>query len=313
MDKLNFVKSNGVDHYIQRLYVHWDVNTLCQYKCTYCYARKQYKTEWGRLGDWNKQQYVIEELSKASLPVFLGLLGGEPTLHHHYGELIDSIIDRVIHHDDSRLYITTNGHRPTEWFKQQRDSNGKIYMLWSVHPEYVDEEQFKILYNNIVTMHDKGYKTKINLMLHPGRKFWNITKMMYGELNKLDYAILHPHFIYGGFDKDVKYNKDFYKEFKFLENQRVKEFVFTDDSQKAHIFSDYEIFSNNLNQFKGWKCWQNNYEIRYNNKISDQCFNRFARDIPVDFFKNIKAVEPKICPHNYCSCDGLMKINKERI
>lgn len=312
MDKPIFIKASGVDHYIQRLYVHWDVNTLCQYKCSYCYARKQYKERWGKLGDWQKQLYVIDELSKSSLPVFLGLLGGEPTLHQRYGELIDLIVERVIHHPDSRMYITTNGHRPTEWFKQQRDSNGKMYMLWSLHPEHVDLEQFKTFYNNIVTMHDKGYKTKVNLMLHPGRKFWEQTKYMYEELNKLDYVILHPHFVYGGFNRDVRYNKDFYAYFKFLENQRVKEFVFH-TAEQEYIFSDYEIFSNGYNQFKGWKCWQNNHEIRYDCTISDQCFNRSAVEIPVDYFKNITKVEPKICPHNFCSCDGLMKINKEKV
>lgn len=312
MDKPIFIKASGIDHYVQRLYVHWDVNTLCQYSCTYCYARKQYKSEWGKLGDWDKQQYIIDELSKSSLPVFLGLLGGEPTLHHRYEELLDQILGKVIHHADSRLYITTNGHRSNEWFKKHRPSNGKIYMLWSVHPEHVDEEQFKVLYKNILTMHDKGYKTKINLMLHPGRKFWEQTKKMYEELNKLDFAILHPHFIYSGFDKDVKYNKDFYKEFQFLENQREKEFVFTDAAEKEYIFSDYEIFSKRLNQFKGWKCWQNNYEIRNDNKVSDQCFDRKGMEIPVDFFKNITEIKPKLCPHNYCSCDGLMKIKKEK-
>lgn len=309
---MDFIKAGGVDHYVQRLYVHWDVNTLCQYKCTYCYARKQYGSEWGRLGDWDKQLRVIDELSKSSLPVFLGLLGGEPTLHQRYEELVDRIIKDVLWHEDSRLYITTNGHRDTEWFKKQRDSNGKIYMLWSIHPEYVDEAQFEQLYQSIITMHNKGYKTKVNLMLVPAKRYWKQIRYMYDKLSELDYCILHPHFIYSGFDQDVNYKKEFYEHFEFLKDQNVKEFVFS-TTEKDYIFSDYEIFSQGYNQFKGWKCWQNNYEIRYDCRISDQCFNRQAEEIPVDFFKNITEVKPKICPHNFCSCDGLMKINKERL
>ena len=77
------------------------------------------------------------------------------------------------------------------------------------------------------------------------------------------------------------------------------------------VFSDYEVFNNNLNQFKGWGCWHNNFEIKNDCKISDQCFNRESTNIPFDFFKNITEITPRICPHQYCSCDGLLKIHKE--
>lgn len=313
MDKPIFIKASGVDHYIQRLYVHWDVTTLCQYSCTYCYAKKQYKTKWGKPGNWEHHQYIVDELAKSSLPVFLGLLGGEPTLHQRYFELLELIQTKVLHHPDSRLYITTNGGRSTEFFDKHKPGDGKTYMLWSLHPEYVsdEDETFENFYNNIVLMHSKGYKTKINVMLHPGRKFWASTLRMYQKLNELDFAILHPHFIYGGFDKDVRYKKDFYEYFQCLENQREKEFVFS-TAEKEYIMSDYEIFKNKLNQFKGWNCWQNNFEIRNDGRISDQCFDRSGKELTPDFFKNITEVKPKTCPHNYCSCDGLMKIYKER-
>jgi len=251
-------------------------------------------------------------LSKSELPVFLGLLGGEPTLHQRYFKLLDIIREKVLTHEDSRLYITTNGHKDTSFFEKHLESDGKTYMLWSLHPESVGGEEFEQFYNNIVLMHNKGYKTKINLMLHPDPKYWDVTKHRYEKLNKLEYAILHPHFIYGGFNQDVDYTEDFFKFFKFLESQRVKEFVFNTESDE-YIFSDYEIFSNEYNQFKGWKCWQNNFEIDNNCKISDQCFDRNSINIPTDFFKNIKHIDPRICPHEFCSCDGLMKIHKERV
>lgn len=308
---MDFVRVEGVDHYIQRLYVHWDITTLCEYKCSYCYARKQYGKKWGTPAIWNRQQHVINELSKSTLPVFLGLLGGEPTSHQRYFQLLDMLDEKVLTHDDSRLYITTNGAKSPEFFNKHKESNGKIYMLWSLHPEYIGSEEFENFYNNIILMHNKGYKTKINLMLHPNMKYWAVTKERYERLNALDYAILHPHFIYGGFSEDVEYSPDFYIYFKFLENQRVKEFQFS-TAEQDYIFSDYEIFSNGYNKFKGWNCWQNNFEIKSDGRISDQCFNMSSVDIPVDFFKDIKEVESKICPHQFCSCDGLLKIHKEK-
>ncbi len=309
---VNFIRAQGVDHYIQRLYVHWDVTTLCQYDCSYCYAKKQYKSKWGKPGNWEHHQFIIDELAKSPLPVFLGLLGGEPTLHQRYFELLRLITEKVLIHPDSRLYITSNGAKPTDFWAKHQDPHGKIYMLWSIHPEHVDEEQFENAYRNILLMNTKGYKTKVNLMLHPGKRHWAKVKMMYDRLSALDFVILHPHFIYHGFDRDVRYSKEFYEYFSFLENQKVKEFVFS-TAERDYIMSDYEIFSNKLNRFKGWKCWQNNYEIRNDGTVSDQCFQRAGIPLPVDFFKNITAIEPKICPHSFCSCDGLMKIHKERL
>lgn len=309
---MDFIKTHGVNHYIQRLYVHWDITTMCEYKCSYCYARKQYKNKWGVPAIWSKQQHVLNELSKSTLPIFLGLLGGEPTSHQRYFTLLDLIQERILINKDSRLYITTNGAKDLNFYDKHKDVDGGIYMLWSLHPEYVDDDKFESFYNNVVLMYNKGYKTKINVMLHPNKKYWNSTKERYKRLDELGYSILHPHFIYGGFNEDVSYTSDFYDYFSFLENQRVKEFVFSTEKEDF-IFSDYEIFSNNFNQFKGWKCWHNNFEIRSNCLISDQCFNRQPHEIPIDYFKNITEIQPRICPHMYCSCDGLMKIYKEKI
>ena len=207
---MDFITEHGVDHYIQRLYVHWDITTMCEYKCSYCYAREQYGQRWGSPAVWSKQKRVIDELSKSTLPVFLGLLGGEPTSHHRYFQLLDIINESIITHEDSRLYITTNGSKSFSFFDKHKESNGRTYILWSLHPEYVGVEEFENFYNNVVLMNSKGYKTKINLMLHPNPKYWSDTKKRYEILNELEYSILHPHFIYGGFSQDVTYSQEFY-------------------------------------------------------------------------------------------------------
>jgi len=309
---MDYIKTMGVDHFIQRLYVHWDITTMCQYKCSYCYARQQYGKRWGEPSIWHKQLNVIEELSKSTLPVFLGLLGGEPTMHHKYFELLDMIKEKVICDDRSRLYITSNGAKGQEFFAQHKDADGKIFILWSLHPEFTGDKEFENFYQNVILMNEKGYRTKINLMLHPNEKYWVVTKERYERLNELEYVTLHPHFIYGGFNQDVEYTESFYEYFKFLEGQRSKEFIYKCEGVHEHHFSDYEVFSKGLNKFKGWKCWHNNFEITNKCTISDQCFDGRSIDIPKDFFKNIKKIEPKVCPHEFCSCDGLMKIYKER-
>jgi len=100
---MEYIKQTGIGHKIQRLYVHWDITTACEYKCSYCYAREEYKDNWMRPGNWTKQQTVINELSKSTLPVFLGLLGGEPTYHHKYFDMVNKIeTDILSKHKDSR-------------------------------------------------------------------------------------------------------------------------------------------------------------------------------------------------------------------
>lgn len=309
---MDYIKTEGINHYKDRLYIHWDITTLCNYNCSYCYAKKQYANKWQQPAIWSKQLEVIDELSKSTLPLFLGLLGGEPTMHQRYFLLLDILYEKILTHKDSRIYITTNGSKSNDFFKQHKHTDGKIYILWSIHPEYMNKQSFENLYTNILIMRTKGYKNKVNLMLHPAKRYWKFIEYMYKRLNEIEDIDIHPHFIYNGFDNDVNYSDEFYDNFIFLESQRLKEFQFW-TLYTVDIFSDYEIFKRGLNQFKGWSCWHNNFEINSNCKISDQCFDRISKDIPPDFFKNITNIIPKICLHNFCSCDGLMKIHKEKL
>lgn len=304
-----YVKQHGVGHKVQRLYIHWDITTVCEYKCSYCYAMKQYENNWMKTGPWKKQLVVIEELKKSHLPIFLGLLGGEPTSHHRYFELLDKI-DETLHHKDSRLYITTNGNKDVSFYNKHKDSLGKYYVLWSWHPEYMNEQTSKDYIEKIKVMKEKGYKNKINIMLHPKKEYWEITKLFIHQCNKLGIEV-HPHFIYKDQHSFIKYSKDFYESFNFLKDFDNKEFVFTDSNKQESFKTDIEIFENKDNMFKGWKCWNNNYEIGLDCSIQQFCFED-PHPIPFNYFKNLKEVTPKICPFDYCSCDGLLKIKKEK-
>jgi len=310
---MEFISQSGVNHKVQRLYIHWDITTVCEYKCSYCYAIKEYDNNWMRPGNWKNQQKVIEELSKATLPIFLGLLGGEPTSHYKFKEMIDQIDDKVLHHDDSRLYITTNGYKDISFFKNMKTyEDNKHYILWSWHPEYNDIKTNKQYIDKLKLMIRKGYQSKINIMLHPAKKYWKITQDFIHECIKIHSLDIHPHFIYTSPHETVKYSNEFYKEFDFsLKILRNKEFIFK-TKDKELFLDDINIFKNKYNKFKGWNCWNNNYEINLYCQVNQFCFEE-KHNIKKDYFKDIKKVYPKICPHNYCSCDGLLKIKKEKI
>lgn len=182
----DFVKQYDTGHKIQRLYIHWDVSTQCNFKCTYCYAMKEYGDDWGKIDSWFKQKLIIKNIGRAKLPVFLGLLGGEPTMHPHYYEMIDLCLDAVTKHPDGRLYITTNGSQDNNIFLNHR-YNKNIYFLFSYHSEYEVKykKDFQILLENIKTVIDRGFKVKVNVMLHYKEKYWEKTHKFVDELEKI--------------------------------------------------------------------------------------------------------------------------------
>jgi len=306
---MEYIKQEGLGHKIQRLYIHWDITTACEYKCSYCYAIKEYKDKWMRPGNWKKQQNVIDEISKAKLPVFLGLLGGEPTSHHKYFEMLELIKLKILHHKDSRLYITTNGNKDIDFFKRHKKcTDGKQYFLFSWHPEYCpDNDKFieKMYYLKSI-----GYKIKVNIMLHPASQYWDNTILLIKQLIKDNLIEIHPHYIYSSPHKTVKYSTAFYNKFTKYTSLILPEFKFTDENNKDHLYTDTEIFKDKKNKFKNWNCWNNNYEINLNCDVNQFCFEQ-KHQLRKDYFKNIKIIEPKKCPHEYCSCDGLLKIKKE--
>jgi MoaA/NifB/PqqE/SkfB family radical SAM enzyme len=309
---INIKKQYDEAHKVERLYVHWDVSTQCQLKCSYCYSIKDYGNEWGKVDSWTRQKLVIHNISRSSLPVFLGLLGGEPTIHAKYDELIEECHRAISKHKDGRLYITTNGVKNNKWF-QEHKYYANTSFLWSMHFEYEKNygKDFSKFINNIKTMKEKGFRNKVNVMLSPKKELWPKIHRLVDLVERIGGVEIHPHFLYE--DGDVhelhKYTDEFWIEFK-----RFKEypgyFVYESDSEK-NVYNDYEVFLENKTKFKGWSCWNNNYEITYDGQVNKFCFDEKS-DLTTDinFFKNIHKVNPKKCPHNSCNCDGLLKIFK---
>jgi organic radical activating enzyme len=322
-------------HKVNRLYIHWDVSTKCQLNCAYCYAIKQYSPDglWNKQDTWIRQKLVIAALKRSTLPIFLGFQGGEPTIHPRFLELMELSWKAINRHPDSRLYITTNSIQPLEFFESLPDidyyensrkqtSSGtsgisggpKIYFLWSIHFEYIDK--YNQFIDKILTMQNKGYRNKVNVMLHPDKKYWPFIKNIISELitNGIE---IHPHFLYddGDMHKLHNYTEEFYNEFRYLEQEALYKpniIYWSDpDVETPLLLNDYDIYSKKFAHFKGWDCYNNNYEINFLGEVKQFCFTIQA-DLTANFnfFKNIKTIVPKCCPHNGCFCDGLLKTLK---
>lgn len=307
---------HGDNHLINRLYVHWDITTVCNFKCSYCYARRDYlpKNQWMKTSDFTKMKLVIKSLEKSTLPVFLGLLGGEPTLHPKFYEILEILNEDFINkYQDNRIYVTSN--LSTDKFKDIPIYKNNKY-LCSLHFEYksIYGENFEKFFENLEILLNKNYQTRVNFLLLPDSKYWDDIHKVYEKLKSYKIVEVHPHFLY--YDPCDKtslfdYTEDFYNEFRYMNDN--KDFVYK-EGDNYHMLSDIEIFENHLNRFKGWECYNNNYEISWDGKVTNICKTEYTdlSNNPL-FFKNIKDIKPMICPYKECNCDGLLKIYKKRI
>ena len=309
----------GIEHKKERLYIHWDITTKCNYKCNYCYAIENYSKE----NNWNKEETysnikaILKSIEISKLPVFLGLLGGEPTLSKWYFEILEYINKKIIpKHKDNRLYITTNLSKPLSYW-EKHPKYEKTFILASFHPEYnTTDSSIELFINKLLYLKD-FFKVKVNIMLDPKYDFVTeifIQKIKKYSLNK--YINIHPHIIYpdGSPHKELtkiyKNSFDKYSEiYSFMEN----EYILTDDKNLTTELKDIDIFSKKLNNFNGWNCYQNNYEINYPALVTNTCFyDNVDLRKNITFFKKITKIKPRICPHKACNCDGLLKIRKEK-
>lgn len=290
--KIQHHKDQDPDH----INIHWDSLTICQLKCSYCYARNEYGKEWGKLSSKTVIDAVLDSLNRSSLNFNLGLLGGEPTLGPYYHYILDSISKME---KFNWVYVVTNGEKDLT----THPDYDRLAFLFSYHPaDCTDENRFL---NNINHMLNKGYKCKVNVMLHHDKKLWPKIKNMFETLEKIPNLKVHPHFLYGNsITKLFNYRKDFWEYFSFLESYE-KELKYDDD-----FFNDYIIFRDNMTNFKGWSCYNNNYEIDVKGNVVKFCMPKTDNVNLLsnrDFFKNITKTVPMICPHKACNCDGLLK------
>lgn len=291
-----------VQHHIQQepdhLNIHWDMLTICQLNCSYCYARNDYGRDWGKISNKTIIDAVLTALNRSKLNFNLGLLGGEPTIGPYYKYVLEQIANFK---KNIGIYVTTNGVRDLT----NDNTPTNTAFLFSYH--VADCKDINVFLKNVQYMKDNNYKCKVNIILNPNKKYWPQLKEMFNIIKDIGVKS-HPHFLYGNWDRKLyNYNESFWEFFSFLGNMK-KELCYDTD-----LYNDYEVYKNNLTNFQGWKCWNNNYEIDVYGNVVQFCKDK---NIHVnllrhqDYFNNIEKTEPMICPHDECNCDGLLKLLK---
>ena len=303
---------------IQRLCLHWDLIMLCTYKCSYCYARgDHYGNPWGVIPKMDTISLIIDAISRSHLPLNLGLLGGEPTFHPRFFDVLDSVYNKCGFNKNyntvNYIYIVSNGSRPLEWFKAHKEYPEMSY-LWSFHPEFAEVQEF---IEKVKVMRKKGFYNKVNILLHPNKKYWPKIEEAYKKL-KDEGIKVHTHFIYNKVSFYLwDYSQEFWNWSKQMFNNEIPDIEFhylENGTLKKELHNDFEVYCYELNKFKDFNCLNNNYEISASGETIMFCGENKKISLikNPDFFEKIKSVEPIKCIREHCNCDGLLKVYKYR-
>lgn len=251
-------KSSGINGY-DIVYYKWHLNTLCQFRCDYCYFYDQLnKSE----SIQNKLAYknVLKRLSLKSQKTFdIDLLGGEPTLHDNFNDIVSELCDNT---KCRKIDIHTNMLGAIELFHKHDDyTKQKVTINGSYHPQYIKKYNGKFLQKSVELCKLDHISYICNINIH--EQYWNDIKILINDLLSNDVPVglqmlndvdnrwksnYTPEFIsiFNRFinEMEVKYNRSLMKKLNVM---------FKTDNDTV-LLDDYNVKINKLDNFFGWSC-----------------------------------------------------------
>ncbi|CCH63489.1 radical SAM domain-containing protein [Campylobacter phage CP21] len=270
---------------------HWDILTICNYNCFYCYRRQE--SGWGIYDNVYKK--VLANLSQVSKDFQIVLLGGEPTLHSKINEILTTLDN---HKHCKSLSIISNG-RYSKIYEVFKPNNPFLVQI-TFHPSEVNN--MNDFFNNILKI-KKLHDVRINVMLVPNYydKIKECLEFIKKESIDFCYNVLFnpktPELFMNYKNKDVLDLPNLYKPERILKYNI---------NNKEYYYSDIDTFKNiELSNFKGFKCYN------YNIQISVQGdFTRFCNDKPLTINEINNLNDYILCPLKYCTCQGKLSTLK---
>jgi hypothetical protein len=302
--------SYGLSHSFR---LHWDINTICDKNCFYCYARQQLK--WNELSSKITLDKILEQLKLINKPLEVILLGGEPSMHPLYFYVLREL-DKIENLKCSAVLSNCGKMVNYKWIDRHAQFK-KFWFNFSFHPsetDDIDEYNKKILYAK-----KQGYNVLVHILLVGHAWDDKISKVvnfcidnginmkpnvLYAPKDSSDYLNTSDKYKKWIATYSDKFEKYIYFSKKALQRNVTGHQVLTDyvKDEDYVVLNDIDVYLNNLNQFKGWKCLQNNYVVEgaNNGKIQRMC-------------DNTQTGEYMICNLDKCMCQGLLSNEKFKI
>lgn len=250
-----------------------DLLNICNLKCPYCYARKEYKNQ--KVCILNNQQLreIITQLKNIEGEFEFRLLGGEPTLNPNY----KFVIRELQNNNNCKLIkLVTNGTKIISGLDPH-----KLQINFSFHPTQSNGDH---ILENLKRL--KGFETVVHLLMVPSKleeikRFYEKAK----PLSEVRHEFLIKNDVVSfidGFFEDPKLYKDDLKEYTFKEAYNKS--------------------------FLNWQCDLASYRIYANGDVYRMCIQQFLGNI---FVKKINFnLAPIKCHKKFCHDDCLLSIRK---
>lgn len=306
----NLCLPEGFHDFASTVYVQWYIDTVCPYKCEYCYVR-QTTDRWGYISSHDDQKAVYNLIDKAPYEnIGITLLGGEPTIHPDFWHIVDTLTKKPKVYVD----VVTNGFQNKEFFydgllalpEPQRE---KLRFEFSYHTDALPcLEKFMRKVNIVRNILPLG--ASVTVMASKDERRLVDVQRVYEFIYRWRVPVNLTFLIDPLHDqKPLDYNWASY-DFYFETCQSTHTMKFQENGvESVGTLSDVELYSKGWNAFKGWKCYNNIYCIDIHNSIYRLCDNAhhgMVTDPNYWDFVN----EPCICPNEFCTCTGLLTERK---
>lgn len=269
--------------------LHWDIVTICDYNCAYCYARKQ--LDWNKISNKDIIDDVIRQLKIIKKPLEVVLLGGEPSISPHYFYILDEL-HKLPHLEAVASISNANGRVNKEWIDQHDKYNG-FYFNFTFHPTEADPEKFKASVINA-----KGKNVLVHIIMLNKKYDKQIRDIVdWCKENGITTRVNVP-FSPKKVDKYMTKEQSYRDWISTYIDDFEKYLYFEYDDGTTEVLNDIEVYLDNLNIFTGWSCKNNNWSVTINtSRIERQC-------------QGPNKGEWMDCPLDACCCQGLMSIEK---
>lgn len=289
----------SVERELQTVRLHIDINTICNQKCEYCYARQE-KHSWGLIIS-NKyiDEILLPNLKKIAEDTYLDviLLGGEPTLHPRFNEVLSFILSLK----NTRVSITSNG---TNAYNDNKCSE-RVRWAFTYHPSQVKDITTWI--NPLLQRKNDWWEVAISPLID----CWGSKRDVIEKAKRVKEVItlcrkndikVQPTFQFNPYEDgeahiDMKLVEQYYS---FLEEE-YPIYVYGDE-----YLNDYTILKNKKNYLQGCMCVNNNFSLSVKGELRQTCTNKDMKW--EDLVKENKLI---ICPMKECTCYGFLSLHKE--
>ena len=271
--------------------MNWHLLDWCNYQCKYCSAGNAITKDFADKERISKQyKSIVARLKLIDSPFELCIGGGEPTLHPNLKEILESLDENQ---NLKTIFLFTNLSRSKNFYETLTKTTDKVLIYASYHPEYYTKEFL-----------DKciDLKFEVHVTLIDEEKYWEQTEDFIKSLISHDIPyrlnVLSP-----APNWKPNYVDNFWKKFKKYAIEDYTLDLLVNWSDDTHSFvSEYDLEENDLNQFKGWKCTPEAYQIEMDGTVRNACTGKV-----MPLILNSKNISKEVsCPLERCTGGKMM-------